>query len=149
MVLRLHGEALFQEAGSGPQIHECVVHLLAAGYVRYAVTDLDRLVNRIAAAFVAFRLLLALASIAPSRLSACRDVQRDSDHEKMLHREPVWNAWCTSSSEKHVARVGPVDRCVAHRARLVLGGLIMGRSRGTLDRECVTLQAEQIHLAHA
>ena len=69
MVLRLHGEALFQEARSGPQIHECVVHLLAAGYVRYAITDLDRLVNHIAAAFAAFWLLLALAGIAPSRLS--------------------------------------------------------------------------------
>ena len=147
MVLRLHGEALLQEAGSSPQIHERVVHLLAAGYVRYAVTDLDRLVNRIAAAFVAFRLLLALTSIAPSRLSACRDVQRDSDQD--VASGAIWNAWCTSSSEKHVARVGPVDRCVAHRARLVFGGLIMGRSRGTLDRECVTLQAEQIHLAHA
>ena len=38
---------------------------------------------------------------------------------------------------------------MAHRARLVLGGLIMGRSRGTLDRERVALQAQQIHLAHA
>jgi hypothetical protein len=45
-------------------------------------------VNRIAAAFVAFWLLLALARITPSRLSSCCDVQRDSNHEKMLHREP-------------------------------------------------------------
>ncbi len=42
-----------------------------------------------------------------------------------------------------------MDRCVAHGARLVLGGLVMRRSRGPLSGECVTLQAQQIHLAHA
>ena len=42
-----------------------------------------------------------------------------------------------------------MDRCVAHGARLVLSGLIMGRSGGTLSRICVALQAEQVDLAHA
>ena len=37
---------------------------------------------------------------------------------------------------------------VAHRARLILGGLIVPRTRGPLGRERVTLQAEQVHLAH-
>ena len=38
---------------------------------------------------------------------------------------------------------------MAHCARLVLGGLVMGWSRGPLNGKCVTLQAQQIHLAHA
>ena len=42
-----------------------------------------------------------------------------------------------------------MDLRVAHRARLVFGGLVMGRSRRPLSGECVTLQAQQIHLAHA
>jgi len=42
-----------------------------------------------------------------------------------------------------------MDRCVAHCARLIFGGLIVGRPRRTLSRKCVTLQAQQIHLAHA
>ena len=42
-----------------------------------------------------------------------------------------------------------MDRCVAHGARLVLSGLVMGRSRGPLSGKCVALQAQQIHLAHA
>jgi len=37
---------------------------------------------------------------------------------------------------------------VAHRARLIFGGLIVGRSRGSLNGKCVTLQAQQVHLAH-
>lgn len=42
-----------------------------------------------------------------------------------------------------------MDRCVAHGACLVFGGLIMGRSGGTLNRERVALEAEKVHLAHA
>jgi hypothetical protein len=42
-----------------------------------------------------------------------------------------------------------MDRCVAHGARLVLSRLVMGGSYGSLNRKCVTLQAQQIHLAHA
>jgi hypothetical protein len=38
---------------------------------------------------------------------------------------------------------------VAHRARLIFGGLVMGRSRGPLNGKCVALQAQQINLAHA
>jgi hypothetical protein len=38
---------------------------------------------------------------------------------------------------------------VAHRARLIFGGLVMGRSRGPLSGKCVALQAQQVHLAHA
>ncbi len=37
---------------------------------------------------------------------------------------------------------------MAHRARLILGGLVMRRSRGSLHGKCVTLQAQQVHLAH-
>ena len=38
---------------------------------------------------------------------------------------------------------------MAHRARLVFGGLVMGGSHGTLSWECMTLQAEHIHEVHA
>jgi hypothetical protein len=37
---------------------------------------------------------------------------------------------------------------VAHRAGLVFGGLVMGRSHGSLNGKCVTLQTKQIHLIH-
>ena len=38
---------------------------------------------------------------------------------------------------------------MAHRASLVLGGLVMGRSDWPLRREGVTLQAEQVYLTDA
>ena len=75
MVLRLHGEALLKKARPGAQVDERVVHLLAAGYVRDTIADLDRLMNYIATAFPTFRLGLALAGIAPGSLRCCRDVQ--------------------------------------------------------------------------
>ena len=37
---------------------------------------------------------------------------------------------------------------VAHRARLILSGLIVARTRGSLGRERVTLQTKQVHLAY-
>ena len=137
-----------KKRGPVRKIDERVVHLLAAGQVRYSITDLYRLVNHIAAAFQCFRRCRSLAGPAASSLSSRREVQ-----ETTITRIAVFGAslqsWCASSSEKHVARVGSMDRCVAHRARLVFGGLVMGRSGGTLYRERVTLQAEQIYLAHA
>ena len=39
-------------------------------------------------------------------------------------------------------------RRVAHRARLILCGLIMRRARGPLRRERMTLQAQEIDLAY-
>jgi len=54
----------------------------------------------------------------------------------------------TSSPEKHVARVGPMYRCVAHGACLVFGGLVVVGPGGPLRREGMTLQAQQVHLAH-
>src|SRR5260370_35983687 len=60
-----------------------------------------------------------------------------------------FEAMTSSSSEKHVACIGPMDRRVAHGARLIFGGLIVGRSRRSLSRKCVTLQTQQLHLAYA
>lgn len=37
---------------------------------------------------------------------------------------------------------------MAHRARLILGGLIVSRTCGSLGRERVTLQAQQVDLTH-
>ncbi len=42
-----------------------------------------------------------------------------------------------------------MDLCVAQRARLIFCGLVMGGSRRPLSGKCVTLQAQQVHLAHA
>src|SRR6476660_1823025 len=42
-----------------------------------------------------------------------------------------------------------MDRRVAHGARLIFGRLIMRRSHRSLSGRCVTLQAQQIHLADA
>jgi len=53
----------------------------------------------------------------------------------------------TPSSEKDVACIGAMNRCVAHGARLVLAGLIAGRSPRAQNREGVTLQAQHIELA--
>lgn len=42
-----------------------------------------------------------------------------------------------------------MNGCVAHRACLVLRGLIVGGTRWALHRECVALKAQKIDLAHA
>ena len=42
-----------------------------------------------------------------------------------------------------------MNGCVAHGARLILGGLVVTRACRSLGWERVTLQAQQIHLTHA
>lgn len=41
-----------------------------------------------------------------------------------------------------------MDRSVAHGARLILGALVVTRTCGSLGRERVTLQAQQVDLTH-
>src|SRR5215831_19571479 len=52
------------------------------------------------------------------------------------------------SPEKHIARVRPMNGCVAHGARLILRCLIVSGASRSLHGECVALQTQQVDLAH-
>ena len=55
MIDRLHGKRLVEKSRAGLQIHQRVVHIVAAGHVVGAVAKFDRGVNQVSAAVHAIR----------------------------------------------------------------------------------------------
>lgn len=86
MILRLHGQALVKESRSTPQIDKRVVHLLAARYIRSAITDFYGLVNSITAALPTLCLRVTARS-----LCFHSKVREYNDRQEKLHSKPGWN----------------------------------------------------------